>query len=102
MSPTLAMVFSLLFPGLGQFYNRQTNRAIGFFVSLIAVSILYPPLGIAISFVAAWDALVQARRLMETGYQSPNLRGALLVLGVTFITGLLAGLFGSSVITVFQ
>ena len=102
MNPTLAMVFSLLFPGLGQFYSRQRNRAMAFFVSVIAWSVLYPPLGIGISVFAAWEAFAQARKLRNNGYQNSNLKGALIILGIAFITGILMGFFGPSIFAAFE
>jgi hypothetical protein len=55
-SPTLALVLSAVLPGLGQFYNRETGKALGF---LLATAFM------AIIFIAGFNSVQSREKLVN-------------------------------------
>jgi small neutral amino acid transporter SnatA (MarC family) len=101
-SPTLAVIFSVLLPGLGQFYNQETKKALSFFFGLILLSFVYSPLGLLVLVIASVEAFSKARRLSETGFVSQYQKAAVSILIAFIILSILAGFFGSSIISFFK
>ena len=101
-SPTLAVIFSILMPGLGQFYNQEINKALCFFLGLILLSLVYKPLGLLVLVIASIESSLKARKLRETGFISKYQRISIYILIVFIILGFLAGFFGSSIISIFE
>lgn len=40
-SPTLALMLSAVLPGLGQFYNRQTGKGLGFLLATAFMAVIF-------------------------------------------------------------
>lgn len=69
-SPVIALVLSLLFPGLGQFYNNQNRKAViliaGYVVSVILCLILIGVIpAIVIWIYGMYDAFVSAKAIND-------------------------------------
>jgi len=101
-SPTLAVVFSVLLPGLGQFYNEEIKKALSFFFGLILLSLIYNPLGILVLVIAAIESFIKARKLKEIGFISKYRKFAVYFLIIFIIIGFLAGFFGSTIFQFFR
>lgn len=101
-SPTLAVIFSVLLPGLGQFYNQEILKALCFLFCLILLSLLYSPLGLVVIVIASIESFIKARQLRETGFISKYQKISIYILIIIIIFGFLAGFFGSSIISFFK
>ena len=101
-SPTLAVIFSILLPGLGQFYNQEILKALCFLCGLILLSFFYSPLGLLAIAIASIESFLKARQLRETGFISKNKKISIYILIIFYIFGFLAGFFGSSLINLFE
>jgi TM2 domain-containing membrane protein YozV len=101
-SPGLAFILSLLFPGIGQVYNGQPAKALGFFFAFVStiyavVEISPLPFALFIPFVVlynlvdAWRTatLINARGTSEAPEdevaESPAWGGGLILLGTLFL-----------------
>jgi TM2 domain-containing membrane protein YozV len=101
-SPGLAFILSLLFPGVGQIYNGQPAKALGFFFAFVStiyavVEInpmpfaLFIPFVILYNLVDAWRTatLINTRGTTEAPEEemaeSPAWGGGLIVLGTLFL-----------------
>jgi TM2 domain-containing membrane protein YozV len=62
-NPALACVLSLLWPGIGQIYNGQTGKGIGFII--IAIIAVMTVLFISLPFFiyAAYDSYATAKKI---------------------------------------
>lgn len=101
-SPTLAVIFSILLPGLGQFYNQEIIKALCFLFGLILLSFVYNPLGLLVLVIASIESFMKARRLRETGFISKYQKISIYILIIFIIFGFLAGFFGFSIINLFK
>lgn len=101
-SPTLAVIFSVLLPGLGQFYNQEIRKALCFFLGLILLSFVYNPLGLLVLVISAIESCLKARKLRKIGFISKYQKMAIYILIAFIIVGFLAGFFGSSIINLFE
>ena len=101
-SPTLAVIYSVLLPGLGQLYNQEALKGIIFFCCLVFICFVYSPLGILVHIFAPIEAFLKARRLRETGFISRYKKTAVYILIAFFIVGFLAGFFGGLISTVLK
>jgi TM2 domain-containing membrane protein YozV len=101
-SPGLAFILSLLFPGIGQIYNGQPAKALGFFFAFVSaiyavVEInplpfaLFIPFVILYNLVDAWRTatLINTRGTSEAPedemVESPAWGGGLILLGTLFL-----------------
>ena len=100
-SPTLALIFSVLLPGLGQFYNQEIIKALCFLFGLILLSFLYNPLGLLVLVIASIESFLKARKLKETGFISKYQKISIYILIVFIILAFFAGFYGSSIIKFF-
>jgi len=101
-SPTLAVIFSVLLPGLGQFYNQEIIKAGSFFFGRILLSFVYCPLGLFVLVIASIDAFLRAKRLRETGFISQNHKTAIFILIALVLVGFFAGFFGGSIVNLLK
>ncbi|MCB4757013.1 MAG: hypothetical protein LHV69_08335 [Elusimicrobia bacterium] len=66
-SAGLAAVFSFVIPGLGQIYNGQFGKAVGFILGAIIFGALFPTIVGAVLFFALWIwAILDAYHAAET------------------------------------
>ena len=91
--PISALIFSLLCPGLGQFYNNETAKALVFFGSFTILSYIFFPIGLFIILGAAIDAYRKANILKKTGFRSERFAIAVIALVVIFIVAFFVGFF---------
>jgi hypothetical protein len=101
-SPGLAFLLSLLFPGVGQIYNGQPAKALGFFFAFVSaiyavVEINPMPFAFFIPFVYLYNLVDAWRTAMlintrgtaslpeEDVAESPAWGGGLIVLGTLFL-----------------
>ena len=101
-SPTLAVIFSVLLPGLGQFYNQEIFKALCFLCGLILLSFFYSPLGLLVIVIASIESFWKARQLRETRFVSKYQKISIYILIIIIIFAFLAGFFGSSIINFFK
>jgi len=92
-SPIYAAVFSLLFPGLGQYYNNEIIKGLVCLLAFIALSLLYEPLGLVVNIVAAIEAYITSKKIMAEGYVSKIFVKCIILLAALFVVGFLWGLF---------
>ena len=72
-SAGLAGVFSFVIPGLGQVYNGQFGKAVGFILGAIVTGTFIPTIIGAVLFVAVWvwgilDAYQSAERMNRVAF----------------------------------
>jgi len=96
--PIIALAFSFLLPGLGQFYNHEMKKALVFFLFFIILSYIFAPLGILVMITAAVDSYRQARVLKKNGFFSKNFNIAIIILITILFGGLFVGFFASSLL----
>ncbi len=98
--PLWAFIFSLLFPGLGQFYNNEMAKALVFFGSFMVLSYVFLPVGILITLGAAIDAYRKANTLKKRGFRSERFVIAVIVLVVIFFVAGFIGFFAPAVFNI--
>jgi len=99
-SPLWALIFSLLFPGLGQFYNNELAKALVFFGSFMVLSYVFLPAGMLITVGAAIEAYRKATTLKKTGFRSERFAIAVIVLVVMFFIGAFVGFFAPALFNI--
>ena len=98
--PLGALIFSLLCPGLGQFYNNETVKALVFFGSFMILSYVFLPAGIFVTIGAAIDAYRKANTLKRTGFRSERFATAVIVLVVVFCVAASIGFFAPALFNI--
>lgn len=91
--PVVAVILSILLPGLGQFYNHETKKALLLFLCFIVSSYFYSPAGIIIIIIAAIESYRKAKNLKNAGFISENLNLSIYILVAFFIIAILVGFF---------
>jgi TM2 domain-containing membrane protein YozV len=79
-SPIIAIVFSSLLRGLGQFYNHENKKAVIFFMNFLGLSHFFSPAGFFITIGAIIDAYKQSKMLKKNGFISKTFNLSIIVL----------------------
>lgn len=94
--PILAGIFSLLLPGLGQFYNHEIKKALAFISIFLFLSYFYSPIGFFIMIATAIESYTRAKILKEKGFISKNLNLSIIILIAIFMCAFFVGFFAIS------
>lgn len=97
-NPQYAFLFSLLFPGLGQFYNHEIIKALVYVSLFIILTYLFPPIGVLIVLIGSIDAYRKARVLNAQGFVSKYKNIVITLLISLAILAFILGFFASEVV----
>jgi TM2 domain-containing membrane protein YozV len=100
--PVVALVFSLLLPGLGQFYNKEIKKALIFFLLFVILSYIYALAGILMILIATVDAYKKANTLKQADFISKNFKTSIIILITILIVAFLIGFFATSIINIIK